>query len=111
MQNSSSSNMNLNSPSSNSSNSNNNSSTAKNGNLADEQALVQQYLFLLQKSKQYFSGLRELPTNGKFWQPYFQKTFDTFTQLWKFQQEHRCARTWATPIHNLKEKVQSMLMR
>ena len=33
---------------------------------------------------------RDLPQYGhKQWQPYFGKTFDVYTKLWKFQQQHR----------------------
>ena len=33
---------------------------------------------------------RDLPQHGhKQWQPYFGRTFDAFTKLWKFQQQYR----------------------
>lgn len=33
---------------------------------------------------------RDLPQYGhKQWQPYFGRTFDVYTRLWKFQQQHR----------------------
>jgi hypothetical protein len=33
---------------------------------------------------------RDLPQYGhKQWQPYFGRTFDVYTKLWKFQQQHR----------------------
>jgi hypothetical protein len=36
----------------------------------------------------YFS--RDLPQYGhKQWQAYFGRTFDIYTKLWKFQQQHR----------------------
>ncbi|CAF4330548.1 unnamed protein product [Rotaria sp. Silwood2] len=38
----------------------------------------------------YFFFLRDLPQYGhKQWQPYFARTFDVYTRLWKFQQQHR----------------------
>ncbi|KAL9643464.1 hypothetical protein ABK040_010079 [Willaertia magna] len=57
----------------------------------DEKQVVNQYISLFQRSHRYFSGLRELPNNGpkKLWQPYFQKTFEVFTQLWKYQLDYR----------------------
>lgn len=73
--------------------------------------LVQEFAHLLEKSKQLFNGLRfvsnhqycsiskliefsftyrDLPQYGhKQWQPYFGRTFDVYTRLWKFQQQHR----------------------
>ncbi len=39
---------------------------------------------------QLFNGLRDLPPYGhKQWQGYFGRTFDVYTKLWKFQQQHR----------------------
>ena len=32
---------------------------------------------------------RDLSPTGKNWQPYFQKTFEVFTKLWKYQQQNR----------------------
>lgn len=32
---------------------------------------------------------RDVPHLGKQWQPYFQKTFEVYTKLWKFQQIQR----------------------
>ncbi|KAK3840303.1 MAG: protein SCAI [Linnemannia elongata] len=54
------------------------------------QTVVEEFQYLLEKSQQFFAGLRELPPTGaKQWQPYFQKTFEIFSKLWKFQQQHR----------------------
>ncbi|KAF9921451.1 hypothetical protein FBU30_008494 [Linnemannia zychae] len=54
------------------------------------QHVVEEFQYLLEKSQQFFAGLRELPPTGaKQWQPYFQKTFEIFSKLWKFQQQHR----------------------
>jgi len=55
-----------------------------------EDKIVQEFGHLLEKSKQLFNGLRDLPQYGhKQWQPYFGRTFDVYTKLWKFQQQHR----------------------
>lgn len=53
--------------------------------------IVEEFQFLLEKSQQLFAGLRDLPPTGsqKLWQPYFQRTFEIYTKLWKFQQQHR----------------------
>jgi hypothetical protein len=68
--------------------------------------IIQEFGHLLEKSKQLFNGLRlgilicsfflfvfhfrDLPQYGhKQWQPYFGRTFDVYTKLWKFQQQHR----------------------
>ncbi|KAI9343185.1 protein SCAI [Obelidium mucronatum] len=48
-----------------------------------------EFQYLLEKSQQLFAGLRDLPPTGKNWQPYFQRTFEVYTKLWKFQQTHR----------------------
>ncbi|KAG0313120.1 hypothetical protein BGZ97_010512 [Linnemannia gamsii] len=54
------------------------------------QTVVEEFQYLLEKSQQLFAALRELPPTGaKQWQPYFQKTFEIFSKLWKFQQQHR----------------------
>ena len=55
-----------------------------------EDKVVLEFSHLLEKSKQLFNGLRDLPQYGhKQWQPYFGRTFDVYTKLWKFQQQHR----------------------
>ncbi|TPX36317.1 hypothetical protein SmJEL517_g01484 [Synchytrium microbalum] len=51
--------------------------------------IVEEFLFLLEKSQQLFAGLRDLPPTGRNWQPYFQRTFEVYTKLWKYQQQHR----------------------
>ncbi|KAF9112278.1 hypothetical protein BGX27_003679 [Mortierella sp. AM989] len=54
------------------------------------QAVVEEFQYLLEKSQQLFAGLRDLPPTGaKQWQPYFQKTFEIFSKLWRFQQQNR----------------------
>ncbi|KAF9935470.1 hypothetical protein BGZ75_010225 [Mortierella antarctica] len=56
------------------------------------QTIVEEYQYLLEKSQQLFTGLRDLPPTGaKQWQPYFQKTFEIFSKLWRFQQQNRFA--------------------
>ncbi|KAK3853647.1 hypothetical protein Pcinc_039823 [Petrolisthes cinctipes] len=55
-----------------------------------ERKVVSEFCHLLEKSKQLFNGLRDLPQYGhKQWQAYFGRTFDIYTKLWKFQQQHR----------------------
>ncbi|XP_068212778.1 protein SCAI-like isoform X1 [Palaemon carinicauda] len=60
-----------------------------------ERKVVTEFCHLLEKSKQLFNGLRsffsrDLPQYGhKQWQAYFGRTFDIYTKLWKFQQQHR----------------------
>ena len=64
--------------------------------LEQEKNIVQEFRYYLDKSQQLFTGLRypssntrELPHTGRNWQPYFQKTFEVYTRLWKHQQMHR----------------------
>ncbi|XP_048859270.1 protein SCAI-like [Brienomyrus brachyistius] len=55
-----------------------------------ERKTITDFCYLLDKSKQLFNGLRDLPQYGhKQWQSYFGRTFDVYTKLWKFQQQHR----------------------
>ncbi|CAH8479287.1 unnamed protein product [Schistosoma rodhaini] len=52
--------------------------------------IVSEFCHLLEKSKQLFNGLRDLPQHGhRQWKVYFGRTFDVYTKLWKFQQQHR----------------------
>ncbi|XP_053624873.1 protein SCAI [Plodia interpunctella] len=52
--------------------------------------IIIEFCHLLEKAKQLFNGLRELPQYGhKQWHSYFGRTFDVYTKLWKFQQLHR----------------------
>uniref|UniRef100_A0A674EKQ6 Suppressor of cancer cell invasion n=1 Tax=Salmo trutta TaxID=8032 RepID=A0A674EKQ6_SALTR len=54
-----------------------------------ERKTVTDFCYLLDKSKQLFNGLRDLPQyRHKQWQSYFGRTFDVYTKLWKFQQQH-----------------------
>ncbi|KAK3821093.1 MAG: protein SCAI [Benniella sp.] len=54
------------------------------------QTVVEEFQYLLEKSQQLFAGLRDLPPTGsKQWQSYFQKTFEIFAKLWRFQQQNR----------------------
>ncbi|KAJ3035830.1 hypothetical protein HDV00_003365 [Rhizophlyctis rosea] len=50
---------------------------------------AEEFQYLLEKSQQLFAGLRDLPPTGRTWQPHFQRTFEVYTKLWKFQQQHR----------------------
>lgn len=57
-----------------------------------EQKIISEFAHLLEKSKQLFNGLRDLPQYGhktNQWQAYFGRTFDVYTKLWKFQQQYR----------------------
>lgn len=55
-----------------------------------EKKIVNEFCHYLEKSKQLFNGLRDLPQYGhKQWQSYFGRTFDVYTKLWKFQQQNR----------------------
>ncbi|CAH1787122.1 unnamed protein product [Owenia fusiformis] len=56
----------------------------------EDKKIINEFCHLLEKSKQLFNGLRDLPQYGhKQWQAYFGRTFDVYTKLWKFQQQHR----------------------
>ncbi|CAG8819045.1 43683_t:CDS:10 [Gigaspora margarita] len=59
-------------------------------NEVNDQRIVEEFQYLLEKSQQLFAGLRDLPpTGGRQWQTYFQRTFEVYTKLWKFQQQNR----------------------
>ncbi|CAO3667386.1 unnamed protein product [Umbelopsis vinacea] len=62
-----------------------------NENAIKNQKLVEEFQYLLEKSQSLFAGLRDLPPTGsnRQWKPYFEKTFEVYTKLWKFQQIHR----------------------
>ena len=58
----------------------------------NEKKIILEFLNLQEKSRVLFNGLRELPQYGhktQQWQAYFGRTFDVYTKLWKFQQQHR----------------------
>jgi len=57
----------------------------------DKMKIVDEFQYLLERSQQLFAGLRDLPPTGsqKQWQPYFKRTFEVYTKLWKYQQQHR----------------------
>ncbi|RKP10525.1 protein SCAI [Thamnocephalis sphaerospora] len=56
----------------------------------DPSPIIEEFQYLLEKSRQLFAGLRDLtPLGGRQWRPYFQKTFEVYTRLWQFQQLHR----------------------
>jgi hypothetical protein len=51
-----------------------------------QQAIVAEFTYLLEKSKQLFNGVRDLPQFGqKHWQGYFARTFDVFTRVWTWE--------------------------
>nr|XP_032527970.1 protein SCAI isoform X1 [Danaus plexippus plexippus] len=55
-----------------------------------ERRVILEFCHLLEKSKQFFNGLRELsPYGQKHWQGQFSRTFDVYAKLWKFQQQKR----------------------
>jgi len=52
--------------------------------------VVEDYKALLEKSQSFFNGLRDLPQyENKQWKMFYEKTFEVYTKLWKYQQEHR----------------------
>ncbi|ORZ24556.1 hypothetical protein BCR42DRAFT_446487 [Absidia repens] len=65
--------------------------TQEEDNTIRNQKYVEEFQYLLEKSQSLFSGLRDLPPTGSHrqWRPYFEKTFEVYTKLWKFQQAHR----------------------
>ncbi|CAO3624991.1 unnamed protein product [Cunninghamella echinulata] len=69
----------------------NNNATTDDGEAHRNQKYVEEFQYLLEKSQSLFSGLRDLPPTGSHrqWRPYFEKTFEVYTKLWKFQQTHR----------------------
>ncbi|KAJ2468486.1 hypothetical protein GGI02_003689 [Coemansia sp. RSA 2322] len=58
--------------------------------LERDKEIVEEFEYLLEKSQQLFSGLSDLPEIGsKYWMPHFQRTFEVYTKLWRFQSQHR----------------------
>lgn len=53
-------------------------------------SIWKQWTSLQEKSQSYFAKLHAIPSH-KFpkWEQHFQKAFEAYTQLWRFQQEHR----------------------
>ncbi|EGG25229.1 UPF0682 family protein [Cavenderia fasciculata] len=66
---------------------NNNNNSNNNNNMVMDP--VKTFEHLLRKSQRLFIGLRDLPQFGRQWQPFFQKTFELYTKLWKHQQKYR----------------------
>ena len=64
------------------------SSSTKNPETSE---IVSEFTYMLEKSHQLFNQLRDLSplSTNKQWQSYFQKTFELFSRLWRFQQLHR----------------------
>ncbi|KAJ2156925.1 hypothetical protein GGF46_004862 [Coemansia sp. RSA 552] len=55
-----------------------------------DREIVEEFEYLLEKSQQLFAGLSDLPEIGsKYWLPHFQRTFEVYTKLWRFQTQHR----------------------
>ena len=53
-------------------------------------SVIQEFKELRLRAQQYFQGLRDVPLYGrKYWRAHFQKTFDCYCKLWKFQRDHR----------------------
>ncbi|PVU85601.1 hypothetical protein BB559_006924 [Furculomyces boomerangus] len=52
--------------------------------------IVEEFEYLVEKSQQLFTGIRDLPSfGGKHWMTHFQRTFSVYAKLWKHQQTHR----------------------
>ncbi|KAJ1809980.1 hypothetical protein LPJ75_004289, partial [Coemansia sp. RSA 2598] len=67
-----------------------NSPETQQRNAERDREVVEEFEYLLEKSQQLFSGLSDLPEIGsKYWMPHFQRTFEVYTKLWKFQSQHR----------------------
>ncbi|KAJ1725971.1 hypothetical protein LPJ61_005512 [Coemansia biformis] len=55
-----------------------------------DREIVEEFEYLLEKSQQLFTGISDLPEIGsKYWLPHFQRTFEVYTKLWRFQSMHR----------------------
>ncbi|KAJ1926478.1 hypothetical protein IWQ60_003753 [Tieghemiomyces parasiticus] len=72
-------------------NGNNNVPTGRSGRaIGTPRDIVEQFSYMLDKSQQLFAGLKEFtPLGTRPWQDYFKKTFEVYTRIWRFQQEHR----------------------
>ncbi|RKP23913.1 protein SCAI [Syncephalis pseudoplumigaleata] len=50
--------------------------------VVDPSPVIEEFQYLLEKSQQLFSGLRDLtPLGSRHWRGYFQKTFEVYTRL------------------------------
>ncbi|CDW60205.1 DUF3550 and rve domain containing protein [Trichuris trichiura] len=68
-----------------------------------EKEIVDEFCYLLNKSRQLFNGLRDLQVcSGNTWMPHFFRTFEVFTKLWKFQQQNR----WLQPADDVEDAVE-----
>lgn len=54
--------------------------------------LVGEFRYLLAKSKSLFDGIKGTPVTFRNWSSQFQRTFDVYAKLWKFQKDHRLAK-------------------
>eukprot|EP01132_Coremiostelium_polycephalum_P003070 gene3070-3839_t len=68
---------------------NTSTTTTTNTTSSSQSEIIKTFEHLLRKSQRLFAGLRDLPQFGRQWQPFFQKTFELYTKLWKFQQQYR----------------------
>ena len=66
----------------------------------DTHALWEEYESLQDAAKSEFSAIRELPLYGrKQWaERFFQRAFKIYSNLWTFQQEHRCVKHLSSSI-------------
>ncbi|PAA77725.1 hypothetical protein BOX15_Mlig009335g1 [Macrostomum lignano] len=56
----------------------------------DDETIVEEYFRLKEKSNEKFLQIGNLPRSGyRKWQPYFDRAFAVFTELWRFQQQYR----------------------
>jgi hypothetical protein len=58
---------------------------------SSSRAVWKEFQQLLEKSSHAFNRLRDIPAYGGYnWEEHFHKAFHVYSQLWKFQQDHRC---------------------
>lgn len=58
---------------------------------SSSRAVWKEFQQLLDKSSHAFNRLRDIPAYGGYnWEEHFHKAFHVYSQLWKFQQDHRC---------------------
>jgi len=51
--------------------------------------VCEQFNILRAKGEKIFTRLRALPPVGAYWEPFFEKAFNTYSKLWKMQQIYR----------------------
>eukprot|EP00667_Euglena_gracilis_P003795 EG_transcript_3805 len=58
--------------------------------MASHSPVVLGYKYRLKRCQRYFDGLRMLPQwGGAYFEPYFRRTFEAYTTLWRYQQANR----------------------